>query len=192
MANSQPVKGKPWFSTPGKPGDRTLEQQLMGLDPLFAEVAGKTVLDVGCAEGLISIECAKRGANAVTGMEVRMTAVEAARRRNVDGVTDFYHADAETFTKEIWKTPGWDIVLMLAVLHKLRDPSAACRRLAAAAKDLVVIRLPPKYAPDVVDERSGMRVHDINATMAETGFFCEVSNYNGPFGEWVGYYRRAR
>ena len=45
-----------WFTTAKRPGDRTLEQQLVGLDKVLAEVAGKTVLDAGCAEGLISME----------------------------------------------------------------------------------------------------------------------------------------
>ena len=57
MAQQMTKQG--WFSTKGRLGDRTLKQQLMGLDPLFAECKGKTVLDVGCAEGLISIELDK-------------------------------------------------------------------------------------------------------------------------------------
>ena len=52
--------GKGWFVTDGRAGDRTLAQQLVGLDKI--NVQGATVLDVGCAEGLISIEMAKRGA----------------------------------------------------------------------------------------------------------------------------------
>lgn len=189
------MKGRPWFSAPGKPGDRTLDQQLMGLDRLFAEVAGKTVLDVGCAEGLISIECAKRGASAVTGFEIREDAVATARRAaQAAGISResirFVPADAN---RDYPTGRAYDIVLMLAVLHKLKDPSAACLRLAAAAKDLVVIRLPPKEAPFIVDERSSRVPHDINAMMVKrAGFKCETSNYDGPFGEWVGYYRRAK
>jgi hypothetical protein len=37
----------------------------------------------------------------------------------------------------------FDVVLLLAVLHKLRDPSAACARFARQARDLCVVRLPP-------------------------------------------------
>ena len=62
----------PWFGH-----DRTLAQQMMGLDRLFAEIEGKDVLDVGCAEGLLSIECAKAGAD-VVGIEIRAQAVHDA------------------------------------------------------------------------------------------------------------------
>ena len=40
----------PWFG-----GDRTFEQQMTGLDWLAEACRGKSVLDFGCAEGLISI-----------------------------------------------------------------------------------------------------------------------------------------
>lgn len=192
MAQAQPVKGTPWFAVGTKPGDRTLDQQLMGLDPLFAEVEGKTVLDVGCAEGLISIECARRGAQWADGIEVREDAVQTARKLvrtlSLHGDVTFDEGDANTYCPQ----GQYDIVLMLAVLHKLYDPSAACRRFAAAAKDLVVIRLPPATAPLVVDPRSLNEVHDIDAVMTRSGFVLYLQTNDGPFGEWVGYFRRVR
>lgn len=127
MAQAQPVKGTPWFKVGAKPGDRTLDQQLMGLDPLFAEIEGKSVLDVGCAEGLIAIECARRGASAVTGFEIRSAAVETARKlvKTLAGVGQVYFetGDANHYPPNA----RYDVVLMLAVLHKLRDPSAMCQ-----------------------------------------------------------------
>lgn len=164
----------------------------MGLDRLWPEVAGKTVLDVGCAEGLISLTCVMHGAN-VFGIEVRKPAVDFASKAARDAKlhwaqATFVWADAEHFQP----AEGYDIVLMLAVLHKLKDPSAACRRFAAAAKDLVVIRLPPKHAPDIVDDRSGGVIHRIGDVMLDAGFDCEHASTSGPFGEWVGYYRRAK
>lgn len=195
MAHAQPLKGKPWFSTPGKPGDRTLEQQLMGLEPLFAEVAGKTVLDVGCAEGLISIECAKHGARCVTGLEIRPDAVRCADKGMAAlGIsrpfTWWFKCGSADDPEVAQKFRSYDIVLMLAVLHKLKDPSAACRRLAAAAKDLVVIRLPPGTDSVIIDPRSGNVPNDIGWVMADEGFELERAGHSGPFGEWVGYYRR--
>lgn len=50
VASKPPVK-EGWFHTPGRLGDRSLDQQLMGLDSLFERCFDKTVLDVGCAEG---------------------------------------------------------------------------------------------------------------------------------------------
>lgn len=195
------MKGRPWFTTPGKPGDRTLEQQLMGLDPLWAEIEGKSVLDVGCAEGLISIECAKRGAGVVHGFEIRPEAVwiaqAHAKRLTYDNGVYRPRPEAECIFKvgdaNLW-TPAlrYDIVLLLAVLHKLKNPFKACQRLAKAAKDLVVIRLPPEHAPFVVDPRSGNQPHNIRSAMTDEGFKLEHHNNDGPFGEWMGYYRRIK
>lgn len=191
MAKVKPLKNRPWFAVNGQPGDRTLEQQLIGLKPLFAEVRGKTVFDVGCAEGLIAIELAKAGASRVTGLEVREFAVRAAnmgtRGHPAARLCKFFSGDANTHAP----TEQFDIVLMLAVLHKLKDPATSCARLAAAARELVVIRLPPATAPVVVDKRSGNKQFDIDAVMRSAGFVFDQMTM-GPFGEWVGYYRRPK
>lgn len=188
MAAGKPLT--PWFGH-----DRTLAQQMMGLDRLFAEVEGRTVLDVGCAEGLLSIECVKAGAHSVYGVEIRVDAERDAWRnaRRQLPTSDQYRAcfeveDANDY-QHYEKT---DIVLLLAVLHKLRNPTAACARFAADARELVVIRMPPEHAPTIVDDRSGGEPHHIDVTMSKAGFVLEHSSNDGPFGEWVGYWRRRR
>lgn len=191
MAQAQPVKNRPWFAVGNKTGDRTLAQQMEGLDRLFAEVEGKTVLDVGCAEGLIAIELAKSGAEEVDGIEIRqpaiIAAVIAAEAAKVRGWY-FRVGDANLFEP----ARDYDIVIMLAVLHKLKNPTAACARIVAHALDLVVIRLPPEHAPTIIDDRSGNEPHHIGTTMEKSGFVLEHAACDGPFGEWVGYYRRVR
>jgi SAM-dependent methyltransferase len=188
MAAGKPLT--PWFGH-----DRTLAQQMMGLDRLFAQVEGKTVLDVGCAEGLLSIECAKSGAAFVRGVEIREQAVKDAASRWQDNSNFIYDrhvrfvlGDANVYTP----TQDYDIVLLLAVLHKLKNPTAACARIVASATDLVVIRLPPEHAPTIIDERSGSEPHHIGDVMLKAGFDLELATNDGPFGEWVGYYRRRK
>lgn len=188
MASGKPLT--PWFGH-----DRTLAQQMMGLDRLFAQVEGKSVLDVGCAEGLLSIECVKSGAAKVHGVEIRMEAVANATRNKRRMVDDhlleqlsFKLEDANIYEPH----EMFDIVLLLAVLHKLKNPTAACARIVKYATDLVVIRLPPAHAPTIIDERSGSQPHHIGVTMDKAGFELEHSSYDGPFGEWVGYYRRRK
>jgi protein-L-isoaspartate O-methyltransferase len=192
MAQTQPVKGNPWFAVGNRLGDRTLAQQMQGLDRLFAEVEGKTVLDVGCAEGLISIEMVKSGASWVDGVEIRKDAVQNARMlgrsMSLHGDVTFDWGDANEYRP----AGDYDIVIMLAVLHKLKNPTAACARLVACAKSLVVIRLPPEHAPTIIDGRSGGEPHHIGVTMERSGFVLEHAACDGPFGEWVGYYRRVR
>ncbi len=148
------------------------------------------MLDVGCAEGLISFKCSEEGAESVHGVEIVPDHVEAARRfaakRSIPKHCTFEVGDANVYTPR----QPYDIILMLAVLHKLRDPSAACARLVAHARTHVVIRLPPAGAPVIVDARSGGTPHDIGAVMKHCGFMEAFSSLDGPFGEWVGYYRR--
>lgn len=174
-----------WFSTVGRPGDRTLEQQLTGLTPLRALVKGKTVLDVGCAEGLISIQLAHDGAKAVHGLEIVPGHVAVANKLRGDLPVIFEVADANTYQPE----RQYDIVIALALLQKLRDPSAACRRFAAAAREMVVIRLPPMGAPTIIDERSGNKPHRIGEVMAELGWEL-MHRDTGHLSEWVGYYEK--
>lgn len=161
----------------------------MGLGPLRQEVRGKTVLDVGCAEGGIDFWLAP-WALRVVGIEVRKDAVEEARadakRMDLKNV----HFRWQDATQPFHKDMDFDIVLMLAVLHKVKDPTAMCRHYARVARDLVVIRLPPATAPRIIDKRSDNVPHDIHVVMRQEGFEPESTGFTGPYGEWVGYYRR--
>ena len=174
-----------WFTTPGRLGDRTLESQLIGLDRLLTECAGQTVLDVGCAEGLIGMELARRGAQLVHGVEVVAGHIDVARELRGDLPCSFEVDNANTYEPR----GQFDIVLMLAVLHKLKDPTAACKRFAAAARKTVVIRLPP-YGLVIVDARSNEVPHDIGLAMADAGFTLDEV-VAGPREEWLGYFRRT-
>lgn len=181
--------GKPrrwWFGQ-----TRTLEQQLTGLEDLLSMVNGRSILDVGAAEGAISIRCAQMGARAVYGIEIVPEFVEQARkdafnvspRSGVAGFPvrcTFVQGDANTWAPDAGEQ--YDIVLMLAILQKLRDPSAACKRIARCARELVVIRLPPGNAPVIIDQRSGMRPHDIEHAMREAGFYL-AARCDGPVAE---------
>jgi trans-aconitate methyltransferase len=184
MAGSKPG----WFTTDGRPGDRTLQDQLKGLDLLFAECAGKTILDAGSAEGLISIELAKRGAAvAVHGVEIVPAHVAVGNRLKGPLPVTLEVGDLNSWAPR----RSYDIVIALAILQKVRDPSALAKRLADAARDTVVLRLPPAEAPDVVDERSGFVRHRIADVLEHCGFELS-STAEGHLSEWVGYFRRFR
>jgi SAM-dependent methyltransferase len=191
MAEAAKVKDlKGWFKGLGRDGDRSIEQQMIGLERLVAEVQGKTVIDAGCAEGLISLELAKAGARNCVGLEIIGKFVVIANRlaEEQELPCEFITANLNEF--DLSDKPHADIVLMLAILHKLRDPSRVCAALAALARDLVVIRLPP-YGLKIIDARSGMRPHDIGAAMKDSGFVLEAV-VSGPLDEWLGYFRRVK
>jgi 2-polyprenyl-3-methyl-5-hydroxy-6-metoxy-1,4-benzoquinol methylase len=175
-----------WFHTTNRPGDRTLAEQLTGLDAMLDEVRGQTVLDIGCAEGLIGMECVRRGAAFVRGIERVAGHVDVANELRADMPCEFMVDDANDYD------PGprtFDIVLLLAVLHKLRAPTESCYRLAAAARDLCVIRLGPNKSESIVDARSDCVTQNIGGAMVDLGFMMEKVVL-GPKGEWTWYYRR--
>jgi SAM-dependent methyltransferase len=183
-----------WFDLPGRPGDRKLTEQMTGLTPLLLALRGTSVLDVGCAEGLIAMEMRAAGAAHVDGVEIVpghvMVARMLAKKRGLDGIT-FTHDDANTFTPQ----RRYDIVLMLAVLHKLKNPTAACLRFAAVAENTVVVRLPPGSNGVIRDERSGWATHDVHAAMIDVAGFDVVDvefDLRGPRGEWMCYYERRK
>ena len=179
---------KGWFVTPVRDGDRTLAQQMTGLTPLLSMVEGKTVLDVGCAEGLIALEVAQAGAALVDGIEIVHSHVGHARQfatqRGLENVR-FHGADANEWNP----SRRYDVVLLLAVLHKLRNPSERAGVFADWANEWVVIRLPPSGAV-IVDERSKNEPHDIARVMKRAGFYMAIETV-GPFDEWLAYYRRG-
>jgi SAM-dependent methyltransferase len=182
---AQQMKG--WFHLPGRPGDRSFEEQLKGLDWLLANCNGKTVLDAGCAEGLIAIELAKRGAVAVHGIEMIEDRVVLANKLRGDLPVTFEVGDMN-----VWRPRRqYDIVIGLAILHKLKDPGAVAVALANAARETVVFRLPPFGAPTVLDKRSGFVPHDIGALMSACGFALSNAACDGHLGEYVGRWGRV-
>ena len=187
MGKAERMKSMGWFKTAGRDGDRTLEQQMIGLEQLFREVHGKTVLDAGAAEGLISIELAKAGAVRCVGLEIVANHVAVGRELVGDLPVTLEVANLNDY--DVSKYGSADIVLMLAVLHKLKDPSAVCAALARQCNDLCVIRLPPSGSV-IVDDRSNRVPHDIGAVMEAAGFTME-SMTTGPFDEWLAYFRKV-
>jgi ribosomal protein L11 methylase PrmA len=190
MVSPDTLNKKGWFIAGGREGDRTLEQQMTGLDRLLSEVQGKTVLDAGCAEGLISIELTRHGAVKCHGLEIVPGHVEVANELAEEAQVPCTFEVANLNQYDLGEADEADIVLMLAILHKLRDPSKVCAALAGKAKELCVIRLTPE-GPVIVDERSNRVPHHIAKVMDECGFRLEAVEV-GPLREWVGYFRRNR
>lgn len=189
MASPSNMKAsKGWFLGIGRDGDRTLDQQMIGLDRLISEVSGKTVLDAGCAEGLISIALVRAGATSTVGLEVVAGHIEFARELSVGLPCEWHVANLNEF--DCAGLPATDVVLMLAVLHKLKDPSRVCAALASRATDLCIIRLPPS-GPVIIDARSNNKPHDIRAVMDAAGFDLEHVEAS-VLAEWLGYFRRRK
>ncbi len=181
---------RPWFAVDGQPGDRTLEQQLMGLDRLREVVHDRSVLDLGCAEGLISVWCSITGACRVVGTDVRAEMVTAADRQKTKarGAVKFLAHDLDADLPREISALDWDVVLALGVLHKLQDPEAALRRIAARCRELLVVRLPGGEGPLVVPRHGG---HAVNAEEVLTRCRFRLDGVTlGYEDEWIGWFVR--
>lgn len=184
---------KGWFAIPGVQfGDRTIEQQLLGLDSLLAEVAGRSVLDFGCAEGLIAAALVAAGAKSVDGVDSVAASIEMADRLHPDPRLHFYHCDLnaidETALDEA--TPVMvDVSLALALLHKLQQPLLFARYLAKITRELIVIRLPASTPGFVQDARTKMVRFDVSGELGRCGYRLDRVT-SGHDKEWIGFYRR--
>jgi trans-aconitate methyltransferase len=178
---------RPWFKFDGREGDRTLDQQMLGLGLLMRSVKNATVLDVGCAEGLITIEMAKVGATALHGIEIRPQAVTDANALRGDLPITFEQGDMNSWLPQ----RNYDVVVMLAILHKLKDPLTVLDKLLYRCRDLAVLRLPPRSDNPVVhDARSGSKRINLKSAFTSNGF-TQIHWTPGYLDEWVGYYRRT-
>lgn len=188
-------QGKGWFSVPGirARGDRTLEEQLIGLERALSYVAADkcSVLDLGCAEGLISLAFARRGASRVVGIELLEGHVEVARKvcRKFPQI-ELIHANLATMARKNQTPERFGVVLALGVAHKLHDPSVALRFAARSSASMLVFRGPSWY-----DRRKPLKSKHTDTTcdvsrLLEGEGFAEDGTSNGPRGEQVQYWRR--
>lgn len=176
-----------------------LERQMTGLDMLWDRVTGATIADIGCAEGDIGMECVRRGAGFVLGIEYRPEAVKEAneRARNVDNFTCL-REDADHWPgRPMLDRSRFDVILLLAVLHKLHRPAAALDRIlrhTAKPTATVVLRLRPRDWPVLRDERSGNRPQDLDEVLRMHRFrlvHVDEGPVSGGVPEWVGLFERV-
>lgn len=182
-----------WFCLPdGGPCRVMVDERLVGLRPLMDEVREQrlrgrplTILDVGCAEGLIAIRLAKLGAAHVHGIDRDRERIRRARHLRGSMPCSFEEGRADYYVPD----RVYGVVMALSVLHRVVNPSEALRRLVALRCDrMVVLRLPD--GPVVVDRRSGYRPHDLDAVLRDLGFRL-VEQTTGPDGEFTGFWRFA-
>ncbi len=188
---------KGWISVPGirEHADRTLAEQMLGLDVAVAEAKGKTVLDLGCAEGLIGREFALAGATDVLGIESLESHLEVARRACADcPQMRFQQAYLQEWIPAHDPPEQFDIVLALGIIHKIPDPGWALRFACRSARKLVLFRAPAKAwngwvtaKHQTLGEKRG--TCHVPTVFGEEGFGFE-RKINGARGEGVEYWRR--
>lgn len=146
----------------GLHGAWALDIRLSGLGPLIEACAGKNVLDLGAAEGLIARRFLDQGAALVHGYDIVPARVAAARRicqhfsnanfweGDLSDWDDFRRKEGEHLL------PRYDIVLYLGLHHHLPSDRRMSILLGAASmsNDILTLRTPDVcYREDGVAER---------------------------------------
>jgi 2-polyprenyl-3-methyl-5-hydroxy-6-metoxy-1,4-benzoquinol methylase len=109
-------------------------------DRIFpSDLAGKTVLDLGCSFGFFCFEALRRGARRVVGYDVDPDSVRKARL-----LADCMGVDAEFELRDIERQPldeKFDYVLCLNVLHHLKNPIGVLDNMIEHTRDRLVLEV---------------------------------------------------
>jgi tRNA (mo5U34)-methyltransferase len=150
-----------WFHNINLKGVQTAPDHFLGDYPsikwrMFAhalprDLAGRSVLDIGCNGGFYSIEMKRRGADRVLGIDSdpRYLA-QAAFAAEVEGV------DIEFREMSVYELPSlgerFDIVLFMGVLYHLRHPLLALDILHEfVCRDMLVFQSMLRGSPDAAE-----------------------------------------
>lgn len=104
-----------------------------------ADLTGKTVLDIGSANGYFCFEAMKRGAKRAVGIEITDTAIRQSRL-----LADCLQSKAEFQQLDIdidEVVEQFDYVLCLNVLHHMRNPLVVLEKLIKIAREKLIIEV---------------------------------------------------
>jgi 2-polyprenyl-3-methyl-5-hydroxy-6-metoxy-1,4-benzoquinol methylase len=175
-----------WFEVAGlQTGEHTVKNRLHALPTILRERAkGATILDLGCAEGLLGTWLLDNcGAALVHGVDIEEPFLERGRELAGERNATFFRADLNYLDVWIGENPGvllpqYDIVLALCIAKKMAQPERFLRTAASLCGDILAIETPE---PVIVDSRSAFRPVDIAEFLSSCGFDCIQKPEVGPF-----------
>jgi tRNA (mo5U34)-methyltransferase len=140
-------------------------------------LAGRTVIDIGAADGFFAFECERRGASRVVATdsihwsEGHWTgkAPFSLARRALGSAVEDYTIDLMDLTHEAVSGP-FDVALLLGVLYHLRHPMLGLERVAAMTRDLLILETQADF---------------LNVARPAIAFYAD-SELNGDPSNWHG------
>ncbi len=135
MDTAQPTEGltesyAQWRSSRLGQITDALEQQL--LFELLDSVADKTLLDIGCGDGALASDLARRGA-IVTGLDADSAMIAAARRRTEIEGNQLHLVEGQA-ERLPFNDAAFDLVVAVTVLCFIRDAERALMEMARVLK----------------------------------------------------------
>ena len=183
---------KGWLTIPGvQLGDRTVEEQTAALRPAIETCGGKTILDMGAAEGLIAREFVRAGAARAICLESVGDHIAVGLRECAGLPMEFVQCNINEQAADLRFEV--DIVLCLGIAHKMHEPQRAIDLAARSARELVLIRSGRGAdANGIIRAKHRGATCDSHATMKAAGFVLErVEVGPPPHSEPVEFWRKA-
>jgi SAM-dependent methyltransferase len=113
-------------------------------DKILNDCSNYSILDLGCMNGFFLFEAIKRGA--IEGVGIDHDLIELFIGKEINDIfefpIDFIHNDLEVFCPD----KKYDIVLMLNILHVIKDPRALIQRFLQVASKVLVVEHEPKHS----------------------------------------------
>lgn len=101
----------------------------------LGQLAGKTVLDVGCGGGILSESMAKAGATSVTGIDLAEKSLKIAKMHALEnnvGNVSYRCVSVEDLAVE--NPHGYDVVTCMEMMEHVPDPASIIRACAKLVK----------------------------------------------------------
>jgi tRNA (mo5U34)-methyltransferase len=101
-----------------------------------SDLSGKTVLDIGCADGGWSVAAIRRGARWVLSIDAHM---DAGIRFLIDNkVFPLEYRRIDLFSRAFMDLPVFDVIIFAGVLYHVQDPMEALKRIRTKVHELVI------------------------------------------------------
>ena len=126
---------------PNHPRDRWA-----AIEPFLDDLAGKTVLDIGCNAGFFAMRVKERGAARVVGIDIDPLVLRQARF-----LSERTGLEVELYERSAYDILDWgpfDIVLCLGVLYHLRHPLLALDNIARICQGRLFAQMVIKASVD--------------------------------------------